>query len=212
MSSGTQTIRGGNLAIAGILAVVLVVGAWFWGGAAQTAKVAQNHYTISMTDYAFAPNRMIWRVGDKVTITLVDDSQSHPAKDHEFMVGRGPNTKQTAFGLRYEDGFKTPFFAGVTINIDAGSGLKMLMAGPAKFTGVKPADVTTPDPNMKMEKMTGFMPLLGGSKLNGGPSRLTFSFVVPDRTGTWTFGCFQQSGQHFANGMKGTIEVVKQAA
>ena len=80
------------------------------------------------------------------------------------------------------------------------------MAGKATFTGISPKSVIAPDPMGPMEAMTGFMPLLGK------PSQLTFSFIVPDKPGTWTYGCFQQTGQHFANGMKGTITILPKAS
>lgn len=39
----------------------------------------------------------------------------------------------------------------------------------------------------------------------------TMTFTVPDKPGSWTFGCFQQSGEHFLNGMRGTITVLPAA-
>ncbi len=51
----------------------------------------------------------------------------------------------------------------------------------------------------------GFMPVFAP----GG--ELTITFTVPDKPGEWTMGCFQESGQHFLNGMKGTIKVVRSA-
>src|SRR3546814_9261013 len=65
---------------------------------------------------------MVWRVGERVTITLIGKSEAVPPKAHEFMLGRTPRTTQTVFGLRQEDGFETAFFSGVTIEIVAGSG------------------------------------------------------------------------------------------
>jgi hypothetical protein len=35
----------------------------------------------------------------------------------------------------------------------------------------------------------------------------TVSFTVPDKPGRWQFGCFEQSGQHFLNGMKGWVTI-----
>lgn len=55
----------------------------------------------------------------------------------------------------------------------------------------------------EMEEMSGnFMLVLepGGS--------FTMTFTVPDEPGTWTYGCFQQTGEHFLNGMRGTITVL----
>jgi plastocyanin len=188
-----------------VVAAALTGGAYAWQSKHTPASVDEN-YVLSMTDYGFAPAKMVWHVGDRVTITLVNDSEARPQKEHEFMVGRTPRTEETVFGLKQEDGFETPFFPGVAIDVIAGSGLKMLMAGDAKLTGLPPMKVMAPGPMGPMEEMTGFMPLLGPH------ATLTFSFVVPDRPGKWVYGCFEQSGQHFLNGMKGTITVLPKSA
>src|SRR3546814_18436854 len=89
-----------------------------------------------MTDYRFSPANMVWRVGERVTITLIGKSEAVPPKAHELMLGSTPRTTPTVFGLRQEDGFETAFFSGVTIETVAGHGLPMLMPGEAVFTGV----------------------------------------------------------------------------
>jgi plastocyanin len=196
-----------QILISGLAAVVLVGGAYEWGRR-DAAPAGSNDFTIALTDYAFSPSHMVWRVGDRVTITLVEKSRAQPEKPHEFMIGRTPRTEETVFGIHQEDGFETPFFSGVTIDIIAGSGMKMLMAGDATLTGLPPMKVMTPGP-MEMEEgeeMTGFMPVVGAK------GTLTFSFVVPDKPGEWIYGCFQQDGQHFRNGMKGTITILPKAA
>lgn len=189
------------------LAAVLVVGIYVWQSHRAPAAAAGN-YVITMDDYLYKPAHMIWHVGERITLTLVNHSESHPQKPHEFMVGRTPRTDETVFGVKQEDGFETTFFSGMTLEILAGSGMKMLMAGDAKLTGLPPMQVTAPGPmDMDhMEEMTGFMPVFGKG------ATLTFSFVVPDRPGEWTYGCFQQSGQHFLNGMKGTITILPKGA
>lgn len=201
-----RTLSGRQVSVSGLAAIALVAGAYGWQHAGGTPS-APNDFTIAMTDYAFSPSQMVWRVGDRVTVTLVEKSQARPEKPHEFMVGRTPRTEETVFGIHQEDGFETPFFSGVEIEIVAGSGLQMLMAGDATLTGLAPMKVMAPGPmEMEMEEMTGFMPLVGPK------GNLTFSFVVPDKPGEWTYGCFQQDGQHFRNGMKGTITILPKAA
>ncbi|MFW6204588.1 MAG: hypothetical protein ACOC96_06415, partial [Actinomycetota bacterium] len=37
--------------------------------------------------------------------------------------------------------------------------------------------------------------------------RTTISFVVPDKPGEWEYGCFAETGQHYANGMRGTVTI-----
>src|SRR3546814_4551043 len=78
----------------------------------------------------------------------------------------------------------------------------MLMPGEAVLPGLSPAEIVMPG-EMEMDHagdMRGFMPLVGSR------GNLTFSFTVPDKPGEWIYGCFQQSGQHFLNGMKGRSE------
>ena len=194
-----------QILVSAVVAIALVIGVMGWerNGAKSATP---DSFTIAMTDYAFTPSHMVWHVGEHVTITLVEDSQAQPQKAHEFMVGRTPRTEETIFGIHQEDGFETPFFSGVTIEIVAGNGLQMLMPGNAKLTGLPPMKVMTPGPMGEMEEMTGFMPLVGPR------GRLTFSFDVPDKPGEWTYGCFQQDGQHFRNGMKGTITILPKQA
>lgn len=195
-----------EITVSAVVAVALLVGAYGWQRAGSPPN-ADGIFTVAMTDYRFSPAKMVWRVGERVTITLVGKSEATPPKPHEFMIGRTPRTAETVFGLRQEDGFETPFFSGVTIEIVSGKGLQMLMAGEAVLTGVPPAQIVMPG-EIKMERgdMRGFMPLVGPR------GSLTFSFTVPDRPGEWTYGCFQQSGQHFLNGMKGTVTILPKAA
>ena len=200
--------RGGRGIIASaVVAAALVAGAYGWQWAGRP-PAAEGAFTIAMTDYRFSPANMVWRVGERVTITLVGRSEAVPPKPHEFMIGRGPRTTQTVFGLRQEDGFETPFFSGVTVEIVSGSGLQMLMPGEANLTGLSPAQVITPG-EMEMDRardMREFMPLVGPR------GSFTFSFTVPDKPGEWIYGCFQQTGQHFLNGMKGTVTIIPKSA
>lgn len=194
--------------LSGLAVAALIVGAYEWQYASG-ASVSPNTYTILMTDYEYSPDRMVWRVGDRVTITLIEKSEARPQKPHEFMVGRTPRTEETVFGIHQEDGFETPFFSGVTIEVMSGSGLQMLMPGNATLTGLAPMKVMSPGPMEEMEEMeemTGFMPVIGAQ------GRLTFSFIVPDKPGEWIYGCFQQDGQHFLNGMRGTITILPKTA
>lgn len=207
MKGTTPNARWGrSLTVSLVLAVVSSGAAYAWHLGQQPAQTDRD-YTIAMTDYAFTPDHMVWRVGDRVKITLLDKSEANPPKQHEFMVGRVPNTTKTIFGIQQDDGFETPFFKDVAINIDSGSDLQMLMGGDAKLTGLSPKQVMQPGLTGPMEATTGFMPVLGTRK-----AHLTFSFVVPDKPGKWTYGCFQQSGEHYLNGMKGTITIRPKSA
>lgn len=206
-SRGAHSPGWRQVAVSALVSAVLLGGAYAWqrAGGAPTAPGA---FTIAMADYTFSPARMVWRVGEQVTITLVERSQATPPRSHEFMIGRTPRTEETVFGLRQGDGFEIPFFSGVTIEIVSGAGLQMLMPGEAVLTGLAPMQVMAKGPMPPMETMraNAFMPVIGPR------GSLTFSFTVPDMPGEWTYGCFQQSGQHFLNGMKGTIVVLPKTA
>ena len=56
-------------------------------------------------------------------------------------------------------------------------------------------------PEVHMEMSGNFMVVIqpGGS--------LVMRLTVPDKPGVWTFGCFQESGEHFLNGMRGRVLV-----
>ncbi|NIN34088.1 MAG: hypothetical protein GTO60_02840, partial [Gammaproteobacteria bacterium] len=60
----------------------LLLAACGGGGAAQPDSA--GNLTIDLEEYKFTPDNIELKVGQKVTITLVNKGE----KDHEFMVGR----------------------------------------------------------------------------------------------------------------------------
>lgn len=285
------------------LLVVLLLGAGaYLLAAARQPPRGPAVYTVTMTDYAFAPARMVWQPGQQVTLRFVNDSEARPGKTHEWMIGRGPAKEETVFGLQQGDGFEVSFLEGPLEIVQADkvsmlmvSGLELRGEGLAQLEPVvmdmgastlqeqggdgmdmstdAPAPADTPmdmpapadggqddqemngaegmdmgDPGMdtgdqgdmagmngqmgagggamvmdamemyvsqdlagavepKMEEMSGnFMVVVqpGGS--------FTMTFTVPDNPGVWSYGCFQQTGEHFLNGMRGTVEVLEGGA
>ena len=160
-----------------------------------------------MTDYRFEPDRVVVRPGDTVTITLVNKSRD---REHEFMVGRkvemgGP------FGDRPE-GYEEDFFNGLQVELLNAEGVTMLMPDDAKMSGMGgsmggsgghgPMDSVMPMGGMGEGGRHGFMVQLrpGG--------KATIRFTVPaNRAGQWEVGCFAEDGQHYTEGMKGTLVV-----
>lgn len=206
MRDGAGTPRGirpGQLLGAGVAALVLVAAGIAWS-AAKTPPIGPLQTTIVMTDYQFAPNHLTWHAGDRVTLTVVNESQAQPPKPHEIMFGRGPMEEEGPFGPVQGDGFQTALLSGVALDIEQGSDLTMLMAPGSQLSGVDPMSVLTPEAReMGMgEMMNQFMAVFSPG------ASLTFSFTVPDTPGDWEFGCFQQDGQHFLNGMQGTITIL----
>jgi hypothetical protein len=59
-----------------------------------------------------------------------------------------------------------------------------------------------------MDQHPGFMVLLDPLSLTPSGEVTVLTFTVPeDAVGTWTIGCFQEGGQHFDDGMRGTLIV-----
>lgn len=203
--AGVQTRQ---LIVSLIIMVVLAFAAYGWIALRAPAE-GPNRYNISMTDYNFSPSEMTWRVGQTVTLSLINNSPDQPGKQHEFMVGRTPMTQETVLGKVQSDGFMQSFFTGVTVRLEGGYGLQMIAPGSARLTGVDPQKLLMPG----MQGMTGMTGMQGAEMsefmsvlMPGG--QLSFSFTVPNKPGRWTFACFQQNGQHYLNGMQGVVNVV----
>lgn len=216
-------ISGAGLIAALALVIALGIGAYAWSAVRAPDAAGPGHFTIMMTDYAFTPSHMTWRVGERVTLTLVNRSEAHPGKAHEFMMGRDPVREETVFGMRQEDGYEVPFFQDLDIHVEGGQGLSMLMPGGARLTGDTRGVMVMPAPAgmQGMQGMAGMEGMEGMEHMHGGHEGfmpvlrpvgwLSISFTVPDKPGTWSYGCFQQSGQHFTNGMHGTVTILGRA-
>jgi len=237
---------GTSLVTAAITVAALV---WWVNQPSQMERVVSQEpggTLLRMVDYNFAPKTMVWKVGQRVSLTLVNDSQSSPPRAHEFMVGRDPRWAGAVVGRLPQDGFATDFFEGVQVSVREQVGVQMLMPGMATVTGMSPTPTATGMPGMPgmpgmspsptatgmpgmsptptatgmpgMPGMPGMSPTPTATGMPGmasfmvvlkGGGQVTLDFTVPDLPGTWTFACFQQSGQHFLNGMSGQVTVVR---
>ena len=105
-----------------------------------------------------------------------------PDKDHELLFGKDVNYSTDSFGKKYPDGWKTPLFTDASqVTFGEGTGIAELRADGPETVALEP---------------------------KGG--HVTYTFVVPDKVGTWEFGCFEEDGSHFGDhNMKGTVEIVK---
>jgi hypothetical protein len=209
-------------AIAGSAAVfaVLAGAAFLWQEDQSTSAstAGAGRFLVSATDYAFENDRMTWRPGQRVTLTLDNDSRANPGKQHEFMMGRGPFAERTAFGPRPEGGFETDFFRGVEVQISRARDLSMLMPGDARVRrmgGMQMGEDQMGGMQMGEGEMGG-MRMGGAAAEHGGNGfmlmlepggSVTISFVVPNKPGRWEFACFQQTGQHYLNGMRGWVTI-----
>lgn len=199
--SGVVSARGLGI---GLVATLVVLGAAAALGAARSPGAPAGETLIVMDDYRFAPGRLSWRAGDTVTLTLLNRSSSRPGKPHEIMFGRVPLREEGTFGPVQGDGYREQLLDGAVVELVGGERVSMVMAETARVTGVDPMTLMPAGMDMSGQPMRmgmDFMVVLqpGGS--------LTVRFRVPDRPGTWEFGCFQQDGQHYLNGMKGDLIV-----
>jgi len=103
-------------------------------------------------------------------------------KAHELLMGKDVNYSTDSFGKKYPDGWKTPLFTDASqVTFGEGTGIAELRADGPETVALNPK---------------------GGT--------VTYTLVVPDKVGTWQFGCFEENGSHFGDhNMKGTIEIVK---
>jgi hypothetical protein len=203
MRSGRITLKQGLITLA--VAVAVFLAAWGWEAANAPAE-GPNQYTLSLADYSFTPNHMTWRVGQHITLTMINHTQSHPGKEHEFVMGREPFMQTNVFGTFPSGNFKIPFFKEVTIDIISGHGLTAISPGPAKLTGMNPQQLLLPADRGPQPNPPEFNPVFAP----GG--EMTISFTVPNELGTWTYACFQQNSQHYMNGMHGTLTVLPASA
>lgn len=133
--------------------------------------------TIKETDYKFTPDHLTFTVGEIVRITL-ENASSNPATKHEFLMGKGVKYSKTKFGRGHPAGWKTPLISN-DIKFTFGSGKKI---------------------GHLQKGAPGHAELLPGGQI-------TEQFKVPDKPGKWYFACFEQKGEHFLKGMKGTITI-----
>lgn len=195
------TVR--DLVVAALVAAaaLTVLAAW---GANSAPAGRTGEYTIVMDDYSFAPRRLTWRAGETVTVTVLNRSSSRPGKPHEIMFGRVPLREVGAFGSVQGDGFEQQLLDGATVELLAGERVTMVMADTARLVGADPMSLMPPGMDMSGQAMRMGMDFMAVVDPGGS---LTFRVQVPARPGEWEFGCFQQDGQHYLNGMKGVLVV-----
>lgn len=147
-------------------------------------------------DYYFAPDKMTWRVGDTITIKQWNQSDY---RFHEMMIGRGFDSVNTLLGVQKQQ-FHTDFWDGVHVTIVDAHGVDNFTTNKAVVKvnpGIDTGDWLDTNP-----ADGNFSPTL----LPGG--WIEYRFVVPNKKGTWHYGCFVQGFVHYEEGMHGTIEII----
>lgn len=155
-------VGGASLAVSLAIVVALGAGAVALDRSRAVASAAPGQYRLVMTDYAFAPDRIRVRPGERVTLTIVNRSQSVPGKDHELMFGRVPIMESSAFGPVPGDGFEQPLLGDAEVGILEARGVTMLMPGPARLVGERLNELLVP--------MVGAMPGMGDMQAPAAPT------------------------------------------
>lgn len=194
-------------AIVTIGLLALIVGAC--GGGETVADGGE--VTIVMTEYQFEPSEIRLAPGTTVTFVLSNEGE----KDHEFMAGREVSIED---GIPH--GFDTDFFDTVEgLEIDPPDALETSMEG--MDMGEESMDDMGSDTTMHMEDEDdhsegeddhsegedehmdmGVMVVREPAQT----ARITFT-VTEDSIGEWEFGCFEEDGAHWDDGMVGTLIV-----
>ena len=160
-----------------LAAFVLLLAACAGGKPENSAKPEPVKYTVEMTEFAFQPADLQAKVGQEVTIELVNSG----VLEHELMVGR--DVKMTN---NRPDGYEHDMFA-------AADAEPMVMGG--KEDGM--------DMSGNGSEHTGFMVIVPNGSEN---ATVTFT-ATNDMVGEWEIGCFSQDGVHYDAGMKGKFVV-----
>lgn len=135
-------------------------------------------YTIELSEYAFTPNVIEAKVGQQVTLELINRG----VLEHEFMIGRDAMMMNNRPG-----GYRVDMFQ--MANIEPQVMMPDEMSGMGDASG--------------RADHSGFMVVLPKTD-----DRATLTLTVTkDMTGEWEIGCFSQEGVHYDAGMKGKFVV-----
>ena len=137
-------------------------------------------YTIEMSEFSYSPNELQVKVGQEVTIELVNNGMLA----HELMIGREVKMHDSR-----PDGFEQDMFESSHVEPSVMGGMQGGM------------DMGSSDMG---DEHTGFMVTIPE---NGDNAMISFT-PTQDMLGEWEIGCFQQEGVHYDAGMKGKLVVV----
>lgn len=149
--------------------------------AACAAKTPEPvKYTIQMSEFAYSPSEIQAKVGQEVTIELINNG----ALGHELMIGR--DVKMTN---NRPNGFEHDMFEEAHVE--------------PKVMGGMQSDMEMGSDGMQ-DQHAGFMV---GIPTGGENATITFT-ATKDMVGEWEIGCFEQDGVHYDAGMNGKLVVV----
>ena len=216
-----------KLGIVGIV-VGLVAAACTSVGAAEPNDAGE--VVVRIVDNRFEPSTIRVKVGQRVRF-VIENQGRHT---HEFMVGREPVPGSDYLEDDVWTPFEQDFWEGIEVDI---SGTGMPMGFPGVEMEMDMGDGQMQDGQMQDGQMQdgqmagegdhaegdGGMDMGGGEEGHHGgmvmlqpgdpsgaePGQVSIiEFTVPaDKVGVWGIGCFQEAGQHYEDGMRGTLIV-----
>jgi plastocyanin len=166
------------------------------GGNSEPEEV---EFTIEMSEFSYSPDTIELKVGQTVTLNLVNVGQL----EHEVMFGR-----EVLLDNSLPSGYELDLFehAGIEPSVvmemhmeeheEAEHEEAEHAADEAEHEEAEHAD------DLAEHGHSGFMVAL----TNEDTATMTF-MVTEEMVGTWEIGCFLQSGSHHLAGMKGSLEV-----
>ena len=152
-------------------------------------------FTIDMSEYAFSPEQLEVKVGQQVTLILVNKGQL----PHEIMFGR-----DVLMVDNRPNGYEHDMFEE--------AGVEPMVMGIEETNHIEDDDHMEGNDQEEDEHMDddshaheGFMVLL---KETGDQGSITFT-VTDDMIGEWEMGCFELDGVHYTSGLVGKLIVNK---
>lgn len=163
-----------------ISAVIVIAGFALAACSASTPEPVT--FTIDMTEYAFNPDTLEVKVGQEVTINLVNSG----VLPHEIMFGRDVMMVDNRPSGYEHDMFEEAGVEPMVMGVEEGEHMEEGM-------------------EENEHGHEGFMVLL---EKTGDQGTITFT-VTEEMVGEWEIGCFELDGVHYDQGMVGKIIVTQ---
>ncbi len=184
-----------KLFLSGLFAMVMVVIA-ACGGSATPEPV---EITIEMSEYAYNPSTIELKVGQQVTLNLVNSG----ALEHEIMFGR-----EVVKMNNRPNGFETDFFEAAGVEPVVKEEAAHMEEGDehADEHEAEHEDEHEAEHEDEHEAEHAHEGFMVSVPAEGHTSTMEFT-VTRDMVGEWEIGCFLEDGVHYDSGMIGTLIV-----
>lgn len=117
---------GKQLGISTIVVIAVIAGAVSWNNSvsphATVDSQGEHHFTLWMRNWYFVPDHIVWYPGEKVALTVVNESQLVPRINEQFTAGKGLLRAPPGNVLGYGNplGWKKDLFTGVDMQTSGG--------------------------------------------------------------------------------------------